>query len=621
MAAPLAVWMALAGCASGEDPSLASTGGTGNAGAGGGDASAGTAGGGAGGSGGASGNGGAGGTAGSAGAGGSAGDDGGTDGSSGSAGSAGSGGSAGSATNDTCPGETVTLSGTPTLKATVSGGTPAGDDAQGSCGGGGGAREAVYRFVAPVGGVCTVKLSTTAFDGVLHVRDTCSASGSELGCENDAGTNGTETIVFYAQANQEYFVFADGASATAAGLFAVQIELAPAQSVDSCPGEAVTWTGSGTQDRVAQESGDSSQLWPNFSSSCAAASTGAPDGVHSLTPDTSGILTVELSPAGWDAALSIRSDCVNPASELKCASAEALGGKETVEMWATSGTTLYAVVDGATATSSGPYVLDAVLSPEKPNEKCPGETATLTGTNPMVWSVMGDTLKRWPDLTPTCPGGSLGRDVVYALTVPTTGALSLKLTPQFWDSVLAVRTTCTSSSAEQCFDTNGASSIDTANFVASGGTTYYLIVDGKTANAAGVYTLEASLVPFPPADGCPGQVLTPSGGTAQASNDLTTFYADFTATCAPVTSAKDAVYRIVAPQTGNMTVSLSPSGWDAALYLKSSCTAATTLACKDVNGAGGSESHVLPVTQGTEYWIFVDGATSTVGAYTLTVTF
>jgi hypothetical protein len=620
MVGPLAVAI-FGACASGEDPGLSSTGGTGNT-AGSGDASAGSAGAGAAGSGGTGASGGTGGSSGSAGAGGQAGDDGGTDASGGSSGSAGGGGSAGSGNTDTCPGETVTLSGSPTLTATVSGGTPAGDDAQGSCGGGGGARDAIHRFVAPVGGIATVKLSTTAFDGVLHVRETCAAAASEIGCKNDAGTNGTETVVFYAQANQEYFVFADGASATAAGLYAVQIELAPGQSVDSCPGEVVAFSGSGSQDRVAQETGDSSQLWPNFSSTCAAASSGAPDGVYAITPDVNGILTVELTPTGWDGALSVRTDCNNPTSEQKCASAEAIGGKETIEMWATNGTTLYAIVDGATATGSGPYVLDAVLSPEKANEKCPGETATLTGTSPMVWSVTSDTQKRWPDLTPTCPGGSLGRDVVYALTVPTTGALTLTLTPQFWDSVLAVRTTCTSSSAEQCYDANGASSIDTANFVATGGTTYYLIVDGKTANAAGVFTLQASLVPFPPADGCPGEVLTPSGGMAQAANDLSTFYPDFTASCAPVTSAKDAVYRIVAPQTGNMTVSLSPVGWDAALYIKgSSCTAPTTIACKDVNGFGGTESHSMAVTQGTEYWIFVDGATSTVGAFTLTVTF
>jgi hypothetical protein len=211
---------------------------------------------------------------------------------------------------------------------------------------------------------------------------------------------------------------------------------------------------------------------------------------------------------------------------------------------------------------------------------------------------------------------------VYALTVPATGALTVTLKPQFWDAVLGVRTNCTSSNAEQCFDAPGASSFDTANFVATGGTTYYFVVDGKQPSSAGVFTLEASLVPFPPADGCPGELVTLSGGTAQISDDLSKFYPDFTASCASVTNAKDAVYRVVAPKTGTMNVALSPQGWDAALYVKTSCTAAGTLVCNDANGIGGSEFASIAATQGTTYYLVVDSVTSTGGGnYTLSVSF
>ena len=622
---------ALAGaCASGEQDVTPGQGGSGgSSGVAGGDASSD-------GTGGSAGGGGAGGSAAGGGAGGAGGGSGGAagGGASGSAGQAGAdaaagnggaGGSSGaSGPNESCPGEVLTLSGAPTLTATVSTGTPPKDDAEGSCGGGGGAREAVYRFTAPVSGIATVMVSSTAFDGVAYVRSTCADALSEIDCQDAQGTNGTETITFFANAGAEYFIFADGKNVSAAGLFAVQVELAPAQPVDGCPGETVTWTGSGAQDRTASVSGNTSGLWSSDTASCSSGSSAAKDGVYSLTPDVNGILTVELVPNGWDATLSLRSTCAVASSELACAENEPLGGKETVEVWATNGNTVHAMVDGASASSSGAYTLNAVLSPEKQDEKCPGETATLTGTNPMTWSMSGDTSKRWPDLTLGCAAGagsSTARDVVYALTPPATGLLSLKVTPIFWDAILSIRTSC-SGGAEVCADAFGVSSIDTHDFVAQGGQTYYLIVDGKSAAGAGAYTLEASLVPFPEADGCPGKLLTASGGTAQASDDLSTFYADFTSSCAPVTSAKDAVYRIVAPMTGTMNVALLPSGWDAAVYVDTTCAPqAPYLACNDSNPAGGGEYAAVPVTQGTTYWVFVDSANAAGGTFTLTLSF
>lgn len=618
-AAALVWWLAFA-CASGEEDLSPSSGGSGNAAGSTPDASAGAAGaagspaGGGGSGGGGAGGSGAGGSGGSAGSAGQAGADGGPD------AAGGSGGSAGGGSNDTCPGQTLTLTGSPTLKASHSGGTPPQDDDQGSCGGGA-AREAVYQFTAPSAGMVTVLLSTTAFDGVLYVRGACGDSASEIECQDAAGTNGTEKIVFYAQAGEDYFVFADGKDASAAGLYAVQVELAPAQAVDTCPGESVSWTGSGAQDRTAQASGDTSALWPNDTAQCASGSSGAPDGAYALTPDVDGILTLELAPTGWDAVLSLRQTCLIPATELACASNEPSGGKETLQVWATNGSTVHALVDGASAAASGPYTLSAVLSPQKPDEKCPGQTATLTGTNPMTWSVNGDTSKRWPDITLSCAAGSgAARDAVYALTAPATGLMSVKLTPLFWDAVLSVRTTC-SGGTETCADANGASSIDTHDFVASGGTTYYLVVDGKQAGGAGAYTLEASLVPFPENDGCPGQALTVSSNTAQVSADTSQLYDDFSASCAPVTGARDAVYRVVAPATGTMNVVMSPQGWDGALYVKSSCTASGTLMCNDSNGTNGNEYASVPVTQGSTYWIVVDGTSTTGGPFTLTATF
>src|SRR5690606_33587621 len=94
------------------------------------------------------------------------------------------------------------------------------------------------------------------------------------------------------------------------------------------------------------------------------------------------------------------------------------------ELWATSGTTYYAFVDGYNG-SSGAFVLDASLEPRQDRESCPGEVASWTGSGPYSWSTTGDTRLNVNDYTASC--ASTARDAVFALTAPASGLLELTL--------------------------------------------------------------------------------------------------------------------------------------------------------------------------------------------------
>jgi hypothetical protein len=523
-------------------------------------------------------------------------------------------------TTDQCPGKLIATTGSAPnpITGTASGGTSPNDSGTGSCGGGGG-KDAIYRFRPPVKGEVTIRLSPTAYDGVLHVRGTCPQAGSEIECANSAGTNGTETIQFIANPNLDYYIFAD--SASSGGLHAVSIELIPELPVDSCPGDTLTFSGS--PDRTATASGNSSQRQDDYEGSCAAGSASARDAVYRLTADTEGILSVELEPTAFDASLYLRTTCSDAGSQVACKNAAAGGGTETVEVWATNGTTYYAFVDGAASGEGGAYTINATLSPAGANEKCPGTTVSWTGTTTRTFTATGDTSRRWHDNSPGCAASAAARDVVYKLDPPVNGTLTLDLAPAAWDGVLSIGTACPGAEVA-CKNAAGSGGAETHTLLVDQATDYYVWVDGAQAAASGSFTLNGTLVPAKAGERCPGELLTLTGTPRKATvnDDLAGFLADYAqGPCAPGTLDKDAVYQFVAPVDGTINVTLVPNAFDGAVYVRTNCTGTSAIACADANGSGGTEFVSITATNGSTYYVFVDARSGGAGTFTLTVSY
>ena len=95
-----------------------------------------------------------------------------------------------------------------------------------SCGGGGnGARDASYRWTAPVAGEYIVDTSGSGLNTVLYVRDG-SCSGAELACNDDSGGGGQSRVTVSLAAAQTVVIVVDGTDGTS-GDYKLHISAVP----------------------------------------------------------------------------------------------------------------------------------------------------------------------------------------------------------------------------------------------------------------------------------------------------------------------------------------------------------------------------------------------------------
>ena len=159
------------------------------------------------------------------GTGGAAGGSGGTGGSSGATGGASGGG--GVVQSDTsslaCPGQLVTLGGSP-LKVTVLGNTSgAADYGTAVCTSGLGV-DVVYRVIPPVSGNLSVTVTPSGWTAVMYVRTNCSAIWPEVACTQSMSPQPIWMNV-PVSAGVSYFIWVDGLWSPDAGPFQMDLEL------------------------------------------------------------------------------------------------------------------------------------------------------------------------------------------------------------------------------------------------------------------------------------------------------------------------------------------------------------------------------------------------------------
>jgi hypothetical protein len=146
--------------------------------------------------------------------------------------------------------------------------------------------------------------------------------------------------------------------------------------------------------------------------------------------------------------------------------------------------------------------------------------------------------------------------------------------------------------------------------------TYYVVIDGYSATAAGAFTLRFQHSPCTGATAIPGNGVY-NGTTVGQGNDLS-------GSCGG-SAAPDVLYYVAlcGPRSVTMTTCSTATTFDTVLYVRGgSCTAGTDLACNDNNplcASGGLTSSVSPsLPQGLSF-VGVDGFFGAEGAYRLTV--
>ena len=534
------------------------------------------------------------------------------------------------ATEDGCPGADVawTTQANGTRTASVTGDTTAlANDFTGYCSYASG-RDAVYSFSADVTGTLVVTVTpSTSWDPVVYAATACSAAAasSSRACADDWGSGHTETTQIAADAGKKYSVFVDGAFGSSVGAFRLDATLTPTPASDRCGGEVAVWTGTTTHTFTA--SGDTSKLADDLAPSCTYSSAG--DAVYEITPDMDGLLTVTVAPTGWNAILDVTSGtCAG--TDVACTDAAGSSQPETFRTAVKAGTTYWAIVDGSSSAQHGAYTITATVAPVPPEDLCPGVTASWTGTSPETFTATGNTSGLTGNYAPFCAYGGAA-DAVYSVTPDHDGVLTLSLAPTGYDPVLLVTTgTCATGTSVACVDNGASGTTETWSGRVTAGTTYYAVADGFGAGSEGAYTFTATLSPAPDNDSCAAPSdLTLSGAplAATITGDTTAGANDTSASCTG--GGRDVVYHLVAPQTGTLKLTLTPTGspaWDPSFYVRTgSCTStsyASELTCRDSNFTGQAETRSVAVTQGTDYWLVVDAySSSSYGAFTLALTY
>jgi len=126
-------------------------------------------------------------------------------------------------------------------------------------------------------------------------------------------------------------------------------------------------------------------------------------------------------------------------------------------------------------------------------------------------------------------------------------------------------------------------------------------------------------------DACSQAILLVSGQTTCGdTSDHTDVFDAFLTCISSPTIGPDAVYEIAADPGQEITVLMTPDGWDGEVYLVDDCTSFTNcLAGSEGVGTGLEEFSYTAKSgdDGTDYFIIVDGATAVqYGVFTLSVT-
>jgi hypothetical protein len=391
---------------------------------------------------------------------------------------------------------------------------------------------------------------------------------------------------------------------------------------NSCPGSAITLSGSGTSPRTGSISGNNTNLADDADGSCTLNSGGS-DAVYSLTPDIAGAVSITLT-SDFNASLYVRTTCGNAGSEVACDN-ETGFAIDSVTFSAQANTTYYVFVDGSETGQVGSFQLDVTVTPTGPEDTCPGTSVSFTSSGSQeTATVHGNTSADTDSTSGSCVGTNQN-DAVYAFTPDISGVMDVTLQAPDFDSGLYVRTTCASTSTEVACSDNGAFGDDeSVSFQATAGKTYYVFVDGFDDGADddnGSFTLTAAIGQAGPEDVCPGASVSftssGSGETATVHGD-TTFDSDSTSGSCVGSNEHDAVYAFTPDISGTMDVDLKAPGFDSGLYARTTCASTSTeLACSDNGAFGDDETMTFSVTAGATYYVFVD-AYSGSGTFTLT---
>ncbi len=479
-----------------------------------------------------------------------------------------------------------------------------------------GAPERIYALTLDRRQLVTVAVEQGGgYDGAVYLRTgTCEDPGAEPenAC-NDDNPDTSHSLITVALEPGTHYIFVDGFG-TSRGTYSMTVTARDVPDVgEVCRNAAALSPNTPVTGQLT------AQDLNLFQSTCGAQSRG-PERVYRLEVPQESRLQLHQE-SDYDGTLHVRAACTDIAREVACNDDAEDISHSRINTVLPAGT-YYVFTDGYTPNAQGNYTLQADLAPvvggNTPGDTCLDAIPLTPGT-----PVEGNTFLAHDDLRPSCAAQADGYDVVYRLNVTSRSRVRLwfdqsDLLERGSGDQLTVTVTrdCAQVSAATC-QTNVFGEARAYDQVLDPGQ-YYVVVDSASPRRFGRFRLNARLDdPQALERACrtapllvPGRQVT--GTTAGTDR--------FQATCAGSARSPENLYRLVVRARSNVRVALSTPNHDGALYIRSTCTdASTERACND---DAADTRHSLIETQldpGT-YTVFVDGFSSgNAGAYTLDV--
>ncbi|KAK9811785.1 hypothetical protein WJX72_009935 [[Myrmecia] bisecta] len=353
----------------------------------------------------------------------------------------------------------------------------------------------------------------------------------------------------------------------------------------------------------------STQLSANtYTANVTACGSSAPGGdvVYLYTPGQDANVTVDICGSAEGTMIHVYESTAQQLLGCTTVSALCRGGAEgSLSVWMRAGELYYVVVDSASPWYRGPYQLSL-------SAQLPGDLATnALVVSSLPFSANGTTTGFQADYQPSdgdaAACGGLGPDVVYELRVPAATFVEVSLcAAAFPDATLQVYRGSVSGSNLIGCSTDGCGGAPMLRVFMKAATTYFIVVDGRSADSAGPYQLDIAAVAEP---------LGNRKGAAKTVKELPftdtaaigQFSHDYTPPCGSPDASPDVVYelRVAASQY----VDLSSCRSEVATQLWVTGPGGSAVACDA--GACGAQSRLSAIylEAGVTYHVFLQGST------------
>lgn len=471
-----------------------------------------------------------------------------------------------------------------------------------------------YRLSLQAGDRVRASLTPTGgWDAALYLVTSCSSIDQSCVAGED---NGNPEIVDYtAPSAGTYYLIVDGFG-TAAGAYSLDVTLNPAPLPnDQCAGAIDVGRG-GT---FAGNTLFARNNYDPLAGGCTSYAEAGNDVTYRVALAAGERLSATLTTT-WDSALYLLQNCAS--APTSCPAGSDRGNPESINFTAVTAGTYYLVVDGF-ASAAGDFSLVVTVSPPAVGgDTCPVAVQIPAGGGSFSGTTQGLAADYAPPLS--CTGrAEAGPDRVYVTTLARGDIVEASAGFQSsLDGALYAVTSCGAlSSCVAGSDVPGTGRDEDLRFVARAAGDHYLVVDANQAAQSGTHDL--TVLSYH-ADTC--QTAAPIHfGTPEwmTTTGLTNDYSPNAGGCTGAgASGEDRAYSVILRAGDQLRATLTPdAGYDASLYLVSSCADVTGSCLWGSDHLGAVAETIAPVVQqGGTYFLIADGFAGSDGTGTLTAT-